>query len=638
MSESSDDDRPLEMLLESIRLARGVDFTGYKRTSLRRRIVRRIQALGIPEDFRAYREYLNEHPEEMPLLFESIFINVTSFFRDADAWAYLGQEVIPQIVRNKAHEAQIRVWSAGCASGEEPFSVAMLLAEELGLETYSRRVKIYATDWDEGALHQARRARYERAALDKVPEYLVQKYFQVEDGSVSFHSGLRRSVIFGQHDLVDDAPISRIDLLFCRNTLMYFNADTQARVLARLHFALEDRGYLMLGRAEMLLSHGHSFSPVELRHRIFAKSTAGDVQRAEHRVPTPGPPRRREDDPVRASRLREAALEASPVAQIVVDTQGRVGVINNRATLMFDLGPQDLGKPLQDLEISYRPVDLRSMIDDATENRRPVSKKNCEFRAAARETQFLDVSVTPLFRDQLVAVTITFTDVTHHHKLQENLQRFSENLETAYEELQSANEELETTNEELQAANEEMETVNEELRSTNEELQSANDRLRLHEEGLNHANAFLNAVLGSLRAGLAVVGSDLRIKVWNELAADMWGMRAEEVEGARFDQLDIGLPVAHLVEPIQEYLSKSPPLPASREVVLDAVNRRGRALRCRVVISKLEDGIAGGGGVCILMEDFLSRSEPGEALERQEEHRVKDGNNQVSPREPGVGN
>ena len=169
-----------------------------------------------------------------------------------------------------------------------------------------------------------------------------------------------------------------------------------------------------------------------------------------------------------------------------------------------------------------------------------------------------------------MATTITFADVTHHHKLQENLQRFSENLETAYEELQSANEELETTNEELQsaneelettneelqAANEEMETVNEELRSTNEELQAANDRLRQHEEELNHSNVFLNAILGSLRAGLAVLGDDLTIKVWNELAVELWGVRSEEVRGRPFTDLDIGLPVANLVAPVQDILSQ----------------------------------------------------------------------------------
>jgi two-component system, chemotaxis family, CheB/CheR fusion protein len=626
MSEVHDqEDRALETLLEYLHGTRGVDFSGYKRSSLRRRILRRVNALDMCEDLRGYREYLADHPEELRLLFDSVFINVTSFFRDPLAWRYVAEEVVPAIVRRKPPETPIRVWSAGCASGEEPFSIAMLLAEELGVESYTRRVKVYATDWDEGALAQARHARYDASALENVPDEIREKYFQVEEGAALFHNGLRRSVIFGQHDLVEDAPISRIDLLLCRNTLMYFNVDTQTRILSRLHFALDGEGFLFLGRAEMLLSHSQSFNPVELRHRLFTKAhseqSRGDGVRA---MSAPG--RRRDEDPARGVRLREAALDASPVAQIVLDAQGRIGVVNSRATLLFDLGPSDLGRPIQDIELSYRPVDIRSMIDESHGNGKPVNRKNVEYRNHGRDNQYLDVSITPFLRDgRLVATTITFADVTHHHALQENLQRFSENLETAYEELQSANEELETTNEELQsaneelettneelqAANEEMETVNEELRSTNEELQSANDRLRQHEEELNRSNSFLNAILASLRAGLTVLGSDLVVRVWNELAVDMWGMRSDEAEGQVFSQLDIGLPVAQLAGPVMDLLAEPGDRRGSRELVVDAINRKGRSFQCRVVVTRLSHVGGMADGVCILMEDFASQAEPG---------------------------
>jgi two-component system CheB/CheR fusion protein len=618
-----EEDRALETLLDYIRSARGVDFSGYKRSSLSRRILRRVNALGLGDDLRAYREHLAEHPEELALLLDSIFINVTAFFRDAEAWQYIAAEVVPAIVRTKAPEAPIRIWSAGCASGEEPFSIAMVLAEQLGIDEYTRRVKVYATDWDEGALVQARRARYDASAVENVPDELRQRYFQTADSTALFHNTLRRSVIFGQHDLVEDAPISRIDLLLCRNTIMYFNVDTQARILSRLHFALEEHGFLFLGRAEMLLSHSQSFNPVELKHRVFMKTPSehlrGDGARAISLRP-----RRRDEDPTRGVRLREAALESSPVAQIVLDAQGRIGVINNKATLLFNLGPSDLGRPIQDVELSYRPVDLRSMIDEAHSARRSISRKNVEYRNQGRESQYLDVSITPFLREgNLVATTVTFADVTHHHKLQENLQRFSENLETAYEELQSANEELETTNEELQsaneelettneelqAANEEMETVNEELRSTNDELQGANDRLHQHEDELNRSNSFLNAILASLRAGLAVLGDDLTVRVWNELAADMWGVRAEEVQGHAFASLDIGLPVAELVAPLEQLLAVQHDGHGTRELVVSAINRKGRRFECRVVINRLtpESGIPN--GVCILMEDFASRGQ-----------------------------
>ena len=598
------DGEELESMLEEVRATRGVDLTGYKRTTLRRRVLRRMSAVGVDGDFGRYRDYMREQPQELNALFDSLFINVTGFFRDEEAWAYLATEILPRLATRRQDTA-IRVWSAGCASGEEPFSIAMLFAEQLGLDEYARRVKIYATDWDEGALQQARRARYP-AGLERVPEALRAKYFEVDDGEAVLHGVLRRSVIFGQHDLASDAPISRVDLLLCRNTLMYFNAQTQRHILERLHFALADDGVLFLGRAEMLLSHPDAFVPIELKHRVFCK--VGSSPRPEYRPAQVQPSRRREEDIARTARLREAALEASPVAQIVLDPQRRVAVVNHRATLMFSVGPPDIGRPLQDLELSYRPIDLRSMLDEAVAERGTVERKNIEHRPVNRDIQFLDVSVTPAFRDgTVIAITLTFSEVTHHHQLQEKLQRFSENLETAYEELQSANEELETTNEELQAANEEMETVNEELRSTNEELQATNDRLRRQELELGHSNVFLNAILATLKVGITVVGSDLKVRVWNELAADLWGMRGDEVIGRAFGELDIGLPVRALIGPIRDCLDGSSG--ASREMLVDAINRRGRKLACRVLLAPLTKEAGIGPGVCILMEDASARAE-----------------------------
>ena len=250
----------LEALLSAVKATRGVDLTGYKRGTLRRRILRRMNAVGVDSDFTRYADLLRDQPQELNALFDSLLINVTSFFRDNEAWTYLAQEIIPRIAARRESGEAIRVWSAGCASGQEPFSVAMLLAEALGLEDFARRVKIYATDWDELALQQARRARYSKE-LEEVPETLRLEYFQADDGEAVLHNALRRAVIFGQHDLLVDPPISRVDLLLCRNTLMYFNADAQARVLERLHYALADDGVLFLGRAEMLLASGDWAAP-----------------------------------------------------------------------------------------------------------------------------------------------------------------------------------------------------------------------------------------------------------------------------------------------------------------------------------------------------------------------------------------
>jgi two-component system, chemotaxis family, CheB/CheR fusion protein len=239
----------LEVLLDYLRRSRGFDFTGYKRTSLSRRIEKRMQTVGA-DGYLGYLDHLEVDPEEFTHLFNTILINVTGFFRDPLAWEYLAAEVLPRLAADKRDGEPIRVWSAGCASGEEAYTLAMAIAEALGPETVKERVKIYATDVDEDALNQARQARYTAKQVESLPPELLERYFERNGHGYVFSKELRRSVIFGRHDLIQDAPISRIDLLVCRNTL-YLNSDPQAHVLARFNFALREGGYLFLGKAEI---------------------------------------------------------------------------------------------------------------------------------------------------------------------------------------------------------------------------------------------------------------------------------------------------------------------------------------------------------------------------------------------------
>ena len=236
-----------------------------------RRVAMRAQILHL-DSFADYMDYLEVHPEEFPQLFNTVLINVTSFFRDPPAWDYLAREVLPGILREKKSGEPLRVWSAGCASGEEAYTAAILLAEAMGVEAFRNQVKIYATDIDEDALNVARQGTYGEKDLQPIDEQLRCKYFEPLNGRYIFRVDLRRSVIFGRHDLTQDAPISRLDLLICRNTIMYFNSEAQARILARFHFALNDSGRLFLGRAELLLTHGNLFTPLDLKARAFAKS------------------------------------------------------------------------------------------------------------------------------------------------------------------------------------------------------------------------------------------------------------------------------------------------------------------------------------------------------------------------------
>src|SRR5438094_7166832 len=307
---SSDDER-LEALLDYLKGTRGFDFTAYKRSSLVRRIEKRQQAVS-HESYEAYQAYLAAHPEEFGLLFNTILINVTSFFRDPEVWGHMKSQIVPHMLAGSRPDGAIRVWSAGCASGEEAYTLAMILAEELGVEAFRRRVKIYASDVDEDALMQARHAIYTASQVEDVPPELLSKYFERVDDRYLFHKDVRRSVIFGRHDLVQDAPISRVNLLVCRNTLMYFTRETQARVLNRFHFALRNGGFLFMGRAELLLTHGELFTPVELKWRVFGKTLAqarehlGPLQREEATV---GPPS--------DNHLQALTLESDNVGRVV---------------------------------------------------------------------------------------------------------------------------------------------------------------------------------------------------------------------------------------------------------------------------------------------------------------------------------
>ncbi|HEY0536487.1 MAG TPA: CheR family methyltransferase [Actinoplanes sp.] len=604
-------DPHFEALLVYLKESRGFDFTGYKRSSLMRRVGRRMTQVEAV-DYQDYLDFLQVHPDEFTALFNTVLINVTGFFRDIDAWDYLRAEVLQPLLAARPPDSVIRIWSAGCASGEEAYTLAMVLAEELGPDVFRERVKIYATDVDEEQLNEARQATYGDREMEAVPPELRERYFESVGNRFSFRKDLRRSVIFGRNDLVQDAPISRIDLLTCRNTLMYFNAETQSKILGRLHFALADGGVLFLGKAEMLLSHGNLFTPIDLKRRVF--------RRAPRAAQAPGGlpaelPRPAAVAVTGLDQLRSEAIAASPLAQLVLTSDDLVAITNRQLEKQFGVSSRDIGRPFRDLDLSYRPVELRRFIERAQVERRTLRVSDVEVARGGGEITHLEIQVSPLTdaEGSLLGVNLIFHDVSEARRLQDDLEHANQQLEAAYEELQSTNEELETTNEELQSTveelettneelqstNEELETMNEELQSTNDELQSINDQLRISTGRLDDANAFLEAVLTSLQAGVAVVDRELRVKMWNRRAEDLWGLRTAEVTGQHFLNLDIGLPLELLRPLLRGALNAD-----AGEAEVEAVNRRGRPVRVHVICTPLSgrDQGAGSEGAIIVME------------------------------------
>ena len=584
-------DPRFEELLTYLKEARGFDFTGYKRTTLVRRVQRRMAEIG-DQHYADYRDRLELHPEEFTALFNTILINVTSFLRDPDAWDYLRSHVVPDLLADRP-SGRLRVWSAGCATGQEAYSLAIVLAEALGVDQFRERVKIYATDVDEEALAEARQASYTQREVSGLPPDLLEKYFERAGHHWAFRKDLRRAVIFGRNDLVQDAPISHVDLLLCRNTLMYFNAETQARIAQRLHFALNPSGTVFLGKAEMLLSHGALFVATDLRHRFFRKVVVKAADRVPMAATLAVDTAAAAPDP--DVRIWREALMSSTSAQLVLDPSTRLSLSNRRADALFALGPRDVGRPFQDLEVSYRPVELRSAVQEAHAQRRTVDLRDTELRRGNGRLWF-DIQVVPLLdaSGRALGTLLGFTDVSRPRQLRAELEYANRELETAYEELQSTNEELETMNEELQWMN--------------DELQSTNDELRERTREVGDLNAFMSSVFAGLRAGVVVVDSNLLVQVWNQQAEELWGVRHDEAAGQHLLSLDIGLPLDQVRPLVRSLLSGDQDEATG---VIAAVNRRGRPVVVRLTASPLRYGDQVS-GVILVMETREER----EAVDR----------------------
>jgi two-component system CheB/CheR fusion protein len=620
----------LAELLAFVRDARGFDFTGYKSSTINRRVHRRMQDLGL-RSIAEYQDVLEADVDEFSALFNTVLINLTGFFRDPAAWQYLEADVLPDIVERQAPDDPIRLWSAGCASGEEPYSLAMAMANLLGLPEATRRVKIYATDIDLDALETARAAVYPDKVLEDVPEVYREMYFQpdAQNRGSAVIPALRRIVVFGRHDLTNDPPISRVDLVACRNTLMYLNSETKAAVIPRLHYALGDGGYLFMGRAEMVLGTGVGrFRPVSLKQRIFAavsqapqplfgahagSNASGYPERRPYDLQAPTPPA----ELVELRTLSDREFVPAIIAELHVNTELVVTGANDAAQDLLAFDRQDLGRPLRELPLAAQPVDLVTPTQEAIAEGSSRGLGVARYTTAVGDAVDAEVRILPTLdqQQQVVGASITFDDIRATQRLREAYRQMHEELETAYEELQSTNEELltsneelqssyeelETSNEELQATNEELETTNEELRSSNDELESTNIDLKTTTEvvenlnatlvdanrDLQHYSALHDQVMDHFPAAIIVLNSRLLVTEWNNAAATMWGLSQDEVLDEPFFGLEFGLPLEALQAPVRACRAEGAQ-PASLEV--SAVDRSGRRFTCRVRVLPIGAG------------------------------------------------
>jgi two-component system CheB/CheR fusion protein len=547
--ELSEEDAPaFRGLLDRLKSEHRVDLHDYKSASLVRRVRTRMAQVHV-SDFAAYDQLLQADEHEAAMLLNTILINVTGFFRDPEAWEALAREALPGLAHHAAAAGGLRIWSAGCSTGEEAYSLAILLAENAP-QVLNTDVKIYATDVDEDALASARQGLYRLEQLKDLPDGYIGRYFVREGQLYRFRRELRRMCIFGRHNLVDDPPLARMDLLICRNVLIYFKTALQERLLPRFYYSIRDEGYLFLGKSETLLARSPWFIPLEPKWRIFRRTRYAPIVPVLPSAHREAPLHRTSTATTDAGADIElgAIVDALPTATFVIDAHDTVRVWNPAAEALYGIRrDQAVGHHFRDLDISYRAEGLRARIEDVRRGTPSARIDDLAFIGRGGQAIHVDVAVQALFdtaHRRLVGILVSAVDVTSQVTLRADFQRVSEQHAIATEDLHSANEELETTNEELQSTNEELETTNEELQSTNtellttvEELQAANMLLGARTEEMNRLALYHASVVESVGDAVVVLDSNMTVTTWNRAAERLFRVTAENAVGKRFANL-----------------------------------------------------------------------------------------------------
>ncbi|TGE02565.1 PAS domain S-box protein [Methylobacterium nonmethylotrophicum] len=546
----------------------GHDFHGYKQNTFLRRVHRRMQVVQI-ESVEAYVEFLRTDPDEVQNLFNDLLIGVTQFFRDHREFELLETEVIPRLFSGKGSGDQVRVWVLGCATGEEAYSIGILMREHMAKLDVVPQVQIFATDIDGRALASARVGRYTEAVARQVRPDRLGRWFVKEGATYCVVKELREMCIFSQHNVIKDAPFSRLDLVSCRNLLIYLNGDLQNRVIPLFHFALRAGGFLFLGNSENVTRHAKLFSPVDRRYRIFRRLESATRVLPEFPLTVVADRRQAEGGGALRPRAIESSLarraervaERYAPAYVVVDEAYDVLHFSGRTGRYID--PATGAASLNLLNLVHRDLrlDLRAaLLKAGAEHRTVKAERTAMGTNGERRLVTLVVEPVPgtdgppsfvvLFQegetldgDGTEEPTPTFLRDEHVQRLEselrltrERLQATIEELESTNEELKSSNEEYQSINEELQSANEELETSKEELQSVNEELQTVNGELGHRVNDLGRANSDLKNLLESTQIATVFLDNEFRVKNFTPAVTDIFHL----IES------DLGRPITHI--------------------------------------------------------------------------------------------
>ena len=538
----------------------GHDFSGYKTKTFMRRVQRRMQVIHL-EAIDAYVEHLRRDPQEVGALFRDLLINVTNFFRDADAFEKLASTVIPKLFEERGADDMVRVWVPGCATGEEVYSLGILLREHMDQLEIVPRVQIFASDIDEHALAVARAAKYPGQLLDGVSPERRERFFIPDGASYVVAKAVRDLCIFSPHSVIRDPPFSRIDLVSCRNLLIYFGQDVQGLVIPTFHYALRPDGYLFLGTSESVSQFDDLFAPVEKQHRIFRRRSVSAPHvrlplmvssiRTGHAGNLTAP--RSEVGGVALRQMVDShVLERFSPPHVLVNRDGDVAYYSARTGKYLE---PPAGVPSRQIFTMARNgirLELRTVFREAVESGRPVTREGIPVEEGDGRVQIVSVTVEPLSSraggEQLFLVLFIdqgpvlsreeALDRAHAaqdgtaaqmerelRETRERLQSVIEEYETALEELKSSNEELVSVNEEMQSTNEELEASKEELVSLNEELHTVNSELYGKIEALDRANSDLQNLFESTAVATVFLDRHLVIRSFTPAMTEVFNIR-----------------------------------------------------------------------------------------------------------------
>lgn len=599
----------LRDILALVRVRTGHDFSQYKRATLLRRVGRRMQVCRL-ETVAGYLQHVREHPAELGALLRDFLISVTSFFRDPEAWDALAEQVVPELFEGKDHDGCVRVWVPGCATGEEAYTLAILLAEHAARLRDPARIQIFATDIDEDALLRARTARYPETIAREVSEARLSRFFVREEGHYRVNKELREMVLFSAHNLLRDPPFSRLDLVSCRNLLIYLGREAQDRVLGILHFAIRPDGFLFLGSSESAESSPQLFRPCMPKHRVYARRVTTIAQAlpsvlATASWPAPAPPPR----PPGAERamsygeLHYRLVESYAPPSLLVDDELDVVHLSEHVGRYLLPGGGEPSRQLLRLVHPALRLELRTAVYAVRQRATSIDERRVRVELDGHE-RIVTIRVRAVDTERVSGMMLVTFDESEPpappadtqegagspargdegaagpdavslepvvRELEEDLQRAREQLrstveqyETSLEELKASNEELQAINEELRSATEELETSKEELQSVNEELTTLNQELKEKIDELSRANSDLQNLMTSTEIAVLFLDRELLIKRFTPRAQALFNVVPS----------DVGRPLSHFTHQL-EY----PELGDDAAAVLATLAPRERAVR-----------------------------------------------------------